>query len=935
MRALRPSILARLVARPLVLALLCGAPVVGIGEALAADVFEEGPLVEVLPTGTLRGGETRELRVLALGVDGAALDDLDLEVSVDKGSVGELVSAGDGLYAVPFTAPADAGSVSLTLKGKTADKQSVRVDATLKVVAALGPIEASADPPKVVLGRDAATTLKADTGSEQGVRVRASAGTVGKPVRRGTSYTAQLTLPKVNFPQVSIVTWADAAEPHRRTGYQVIPLSGAVAFPVKGPAGASVLLQVDGREFGPVELDDAGKGKVPIEVPPGINEATQIVIDGDETTESTLALGIPPTRRLSLMPVAAAWPADGTQTVPVRVVVVTATGEPDEGAAPELTASAGSLGAVKGLGDGVYEALLTLPDTAGPLTLTAALPDSEPDRDELVAEVVAGLGPALRLTSDPADLSEGDGVVMLDGDADATVVIEGATRGERSVEGSQVRVEVTGAKGDGFVARGVPAVAASPNPAHTVVLLPAASRVRLGGMVGMLVAAVDAYGLPVPGTRVALDYDGGGTGPEAVTTGDDGTAWVLVGGTSTGLLKLSASAGAAEGQGAVVVATEGAAVPALWGSHPVVSRWAATHPVLGGAPAPAVDAPVAKPSRRFVMVEADGEAVAGEELTVTVLVIDEQGAPVPDLVPQLTSSAGTVSPPSEPDDEGRVMFVVAVPRKHKGGVTLTAEEPGGVEEVLELGGGEAVEPAELTFPAPDHPWLRVRASGVVSSYRYEQAPSDDPGGLLPATMSVGGESGSAASPAGLELDGRLYLDDLELPYLGFHGSVRATWYAIEADLFAVPATDQLLDVEADLLLRYPFDSGSDRFWVGGRAGFRYDDFILFEGCLEPSCVLEYSAVGVPGLGLGPELGAEVGRLFLVGGYSFGLANFSQPYSHSVDLEVGVHVVKTVYVDLGFTSLSRRVELRGAETDLLRGEVSDSQMIGKLGVGFAL
>lgn len=932
----------RSVRSPLLFLALAGVVVgaVAAPEAQAAEtaaaVFAE-PLVAIVPTGGVRAGATREVHVLALDTNGAALEGLTLTASTSAGSVGPVREVGAGLYALAFTAPAKGGDATVTVTGK-AGKRSLSATRAVAVPAAPA-ATLSANPERLVLGRDAAATLTADLGAAQGVLVRASAGSVGKPLLRGAKATAQLTPPKVNFPQVALVTWADAAQPFARQAWQAVPMGGAVPFPVKGAAGASVLLQVDGREFGPVELDGEGKGKVSIEVPPGVQEATQITVLDGTTTEKALDLDIPPTRRIAWMPLPAALPADEALTVPVRLVVVAPDGSPDTGATPTFTVDRGTVGAVRALGEGVYEATWTLPGTPGAAKLEATLPGSDVDHDTLEVAVVDGLGPALSLTTDPSP-PKGATKVMVKGATDAQVVVEGAEVGARSVAGTTVTVAIDGIDADALVVRATPTVALSSGPAHRAVLLPARSRVVPGRSVGMLVASVDALGLPVAGVEVSLVAEGPGSVPATVTTGDDGTAWVTVGAAKAGLVALTATVdgGLASGT-AVVAAPEAVKVPALPPTDPVGARWAATHPALGGT-APVAAKPVATPVRRFLMVETLGELDGEPPLQVRVTVVDASGQTVEGLIPEVSPSAGTVGEPTVDEASGTVTFPLTLPEDHEGGVEITVREPNGAEEVVTL--GEPVAPAPKPVPAAaptsvaetERTWVRARLSGVVSSYRYTQTPSADPGNLLPATLAVGGQGGSAASPAGLEFDGRLWFDAVDLPWLGVHATTRATWYSIEADIFEQAATDSLLDIELDVLGRVPVELGSDLVWFGGRAGFRYDDFVVFEGCLEAGCTLGYSAVGVAGLGLGPEVGGELGRLFFVGGYSLGLARGTQPFSHSLDLEVGFHVVDPIYVDLGFSSVSRRVELRGADSDLLRGDVSDAQMLGRLGVGVA-
>jgi hypothetical protein len=237
----------------------------------------------------------------------------------------------------------------------------------------------------------------------------------------------------------------------------------------------------------------------------------------------------------------------------------------------------------------------------------------------------------------------------------------------------------------------------------------------------------------------------------------------------------------------------------------------------------------------------------------------------------------------------------------------------------------------------DVPWLRARVSGVGSTYRFTQSPSGQPGPLLPSTLAVGGPDGGApASPFGGELDVRAWGDEVaDLPYIGVHGQVRAASYGIAAEQFADVASDVLYNVELDLLARYPFESGSDLYWVGAKAGFHYNDFILFTGCLEADCTVNFEPLGVPGAALGVELGAEVLDLYLIGGYTFGLAQFSKPYSNAIDVNIGYGFLDNVFADLGLSMLTRTVLLEGQDSGLERGELSDSHLMIKLGAGFQM
>lgn len=240
--------------------------------------------------------------------------------------------------------------------------------------------------------------------------------------------------------------------------------------------------------------------------------------------------------------------------------------------------------------------------------------------------------------------------------------------------------------------------------------------------------------------------------------------------------------------------------------------------------------------------------------------------------------------------------------------------------------------------AGDYRWFRGRLSGIGSTYRYAQVPSASPGPLLTAALRVGGpDGGSAATPVGGEVDLRAWGDAIDAPYLGLHARARFASYGIASTAFDGVARDVLNNVDVEFAGRLPFDllTGGDRYWVGAKLGFAYSDFLLFTGCLDQGCVVAYEPIGVAGLGFGPEFGVELDAFHLIGGYTVGLASGSEPYSNAFDVEAGYEVVERVYVDLGVGVTSRTVVLQGADSGLARGQLTDSQMMAKLGVGFAL
>jgi hypothetical protein len=329
-------------------------------------------------------------------------------------------------------------------------------------------------------------------------------------------------------------------------------------------------------------------------------------------------------------------------------------------------------------------------------------------------------------------------------------------------------------------------------------------------------------------------------------------------------------------------------------------------------------------------------------------------------VPAGASGAAKVSVMS---DDGGVISVVSIPVTESGAVEEPTQTWGGTAATPQWGasgepdaGAAPAAPAasettasatEATKPKPkpkpkkektarstsstDRPWLRARISGIMSSYVYEQSPTTSPGPLLSEPLLVGGEGGGAAAmPFGFEANVMGWLESL--PYVGFNTTFRWSRYSLASSAFSDDVSDSLYNVEVDVTGRYPFEVGSDQFHVGGRLGYKYDDFVVFRGCLDPGCTVEYEPLGVSAFVFGAEVGADIERAYIVAALTGGLGNFTEYYSTAVDTNVGYNVHSNVFVDVGFTAIFRNVDLEGADSQMLRGSVKDSQIMGKVGVG---
>ena len=92
---------------------------------------------------------------------------------------------------------------------------------------------------------------------------------------------------------------------------------------------------------------------------------------------------------------------------------------------------------------------------------------------------------------------------------------------------------------------------------------------------------------------------------------------------------------------------------------------------------------------------------------------------------------------------------------------------------------------------------------------------------------------------------------------------------------------------------------------------------------------------MPGLGLGLDLGVDLGQAVVSVEYTQGFARFQVPYASSFEVRGAYRLDQNWSVDVGLVSIARSVKLEGADSGLERGTLDDAQLIMELGVGFRL
>lgn len=545
-----------------------------LSTAFAEDYFAPGGVLDFLPAGEIVGdGSTPvAMHFLALNPDGTGISGIEAKVTATEGTVSNWTDAGNGWYAFTFVPPKAVGQkvVTLKLKGKTADKKKYEADGNVLVLAPTARrITISANPPAMNLGQDVDSTLSFVLEGTAGQPLKgadlvfsASVGEVQNLTdMTGGRFTAKYLPPKGTNAALAIVTAADRRDPSRTYGHVVIPLNGKLDYKVQSKPSSDVLLQLGGRDFGPVKTDGKGRATIPVAVPPGTTIATLTTMVNGNPVQEVVDPKVPEGRRLELIPFQAGLPADGTTVIPVRVAVRNPDGTPDTAATPVFMASAGSVGSARHEGDGIYAAEYTtaaLP-AATVVTISASVGGAV-QTDKATLNLVPVRATKIELMPVPPALPPGPQKFALE----ATVT----GPGDVGLAARSLVLNLTGAKAEGpvqdlkagkyradlattgsgpvDVLATVPA-APTGNPLRRVAIFPTRERVPNDGISATMltVITVDEFGYPAANVPVTFKIDrGDGSLPATATTGPNGVAQVFyTAGRKPQLVEITALAG--------------------------------------------------------------------------------------------------------------------------------------------------------------------------------------------------------------------------------------------------------------------------------------------------------------------------------------------------------------------------------------------------------
>jgi hypothetical protein len=522
--------------------------------ALAAPPFTAPGLIEPLTLGEVVGdGATPvQLWTIALDVNGAPIEGLVLVPKSKTALATGWTGVGGGLYRLEVIPPSVEApyAVDLSLSGKTAAKEPVKLAQTIAVRPPLSTrLTSSANPPELVLGDGdtSAISFTLEGGEAQPLAgadllVEASVGTIENlTAMGGGKFTARYVPPKSDVPQLALIVASDRRDPERVYTTVTVELSARREQTVKAAAKSTVLLEVGGKQFGPVTASSSGSAKVPITLGPGDTTATLTQVVDGRSEAGPYDLALPETPRLALFPLPAGLPGDAAVALPVRVTVRTPTGAPDTAASPAFTTTAGTFGPVRHEGDGVYAAELQAPSTPVDVVATIEVSLGDKQKDSASLRIVGGRPTGVTLTATPARLPAGAttvsvnvfvtgaGGVGLPGRTLHTMPTGAKVTAVKDLGSGNYRVDLTPSGAGPIDLEVTASTPATGNPLRRLLVVPYADSVPNDGISSNLinVLALDRYGYPVAGVPVGLAVTrGGGSLPASTTTGPDGLSSV-------------------------------------------------------------------------------------------------------------------------------------------------------------------------------------------------------------------------------------------------------------------------------------------------------------------------------------------------------------------------------------------------------------------------
>jgi len=326
----------------------------------SAEPFDK-PIVRIVPVSEIAADGTTEVQmvVVAYAVDGSPITGMDLRTQAAKGKAGDWVEAGGGVYTFTFTPPKleAATTTSVTVRGRTPSKDTINISESVDLQPAERPALALKTSGTPLWWDRKRTTVRVDGVLEPtDLKIETSTGTLSSPVAMGAGrQVLQYTRPTDASTGTAIITAVDHSGAGLGRGWTSIPLGGTIGIDVDADSGSSVVLTVDGVDYGPVTATSRGASFDIQQVPVTKKAEAQIIADRKTETVSVKLPGVPPA--LKIFPAAPFLPGDPDTPVDVFAVSLNEEGRP--GKEPAFTATDGKFADPVHLGSGLYKATWT------------------------------------------------------------------------------------------------------------------------------------------------------------------------------------------------------------------------------------------------------------------------------------------------------------------------------------------------------------------------------------------------------------------------------------------------------------------------------------------------------------------------------------------------------------------------------------------------
>jgi hypothetical protein len=332
------------------------------------------------------------------------------------------------------------------------------------------------------------------------------------------------------------------------------------------------------------------------------------------------------------------------------------------------------------------------------------------------------------------------------------------------------------------------------------------------------------------------------------------------------------------------------------------------------------DSQIGPPTAITAIAEPD-QIAPGGTVSVRMEAKDANGRGVGGQNLQVMASPGSVSAVTD-QGGGRYVTNVTVPAGVTGTVKISAVISGvGVATTLQLPitagswapvgtvdqgkTAEKEKPKRERKPKGDRPWLRAQAGVAIGGYHYHQEPTVLLGPIYDFPITFGGAETPSATAPGFALRGAMEVPGVS-DNLGVRATFRSVLYRVELPEFEKPISDWLSQTSVVGVGRHTMELGDFVIQPGLRLGMGFDDFMAFQqsGTADRR-TLDYGPLVVTALVTGPEVAVSwTDKVFGHVGMDFSFANFSSYYSFRLDMEVAYAFQDNLYGFVG-SDVTRR------------------------------